>query len=154
MQSRNVDPAYCSVPDCEEVAYRDCDGRPLCNTHRQQLKRGRRVGPVKERDLTAVERCLDAAGELAGAPDDDAEYERRRRRLLAACTDLGREQVGRLIADGQRAARRRGVHVGRPPRVGADQVRAAVKRTGSVQAAARELGVSRWTVRRALRRQR
>lgn len=149
-----METAYCSVLDCDEVAYRDCDGRPLCNTHRMQLKRGQRVGPVKERGLTAVERALDAAGALAGAPDDDAEYERRRRRLLAACADLGRQQVGRLITEGQQAARRRGVRLGRPPQVRADQVRSAVKRAGGVQAAARQLGVSRWTVRRALRRQR
>lgn len=146
--------SYCSVSDCEDLAYRDCDGRPLCNTHRQQLKRTGLVGAVEERGLTLIERVIAAAGELAEAPDDDPEYERRRRRLLTACAELGREQVSRLVTQGQRAARRRGVQLGRPPRVPPEKVRAILKRTRSVQATAEQLGVSRWTVQRALRSER
>src|SRR5438105_6547517 len=67
--------------------------------------------------------------------------------IIAALAELERNIVVQRSVEGQRRARARGTHVGRPRRA-VDEARVTQLRAGgaSVRAVARALGVSRWVV--------
>lgn len=77
--------------------------------------------------------------------------------IIAAFAELERTMISRRTKEGLAAARRRGKRLGRPPKVPEDQlaqIRAAIESgTITVTAMAEALGVARWTLSRALRRQ-
>lgn len=74
---------------------------------------------------------------------------------LALFAEFEREQIRERTKAGMAAAKKRGVHVGRPPKLSDDQITAAVrqieKRNKSVSAVARRFGVSGTTLARAIR---
>lgn len=126
---------------CDEPAFRG----DLCSTHTKQMQRTGHTTDVQERCVSVLERVLIAADRLSNAPaDDDAEYDRRRRSLEAACAALGQEKLKHRIAAGQRSARRRGVRFGRPPKLDVQSVKKTLRM--SARAAARVLGVDPKTV--------
>lgn len=140
--------SYCVWGDCEEPTRQ---GRRLCEMHEKRRQRGADMSAPKQERLTPAERLLELAIRLADA-DSDEEFRRARRGLLSAARALGPKLSGEIIRDAMAAARRRGVRIGRPPKLTADQARAALEEHGSVIAAARALGVHRRTLQRTLRR--
>jgi len=150
--------SYCTAPECEESTRQ---GRRYCEHHEKRLQRCRcpsaarcqcLTAPKQER-LSPQDRVVEAALSLADADsEDDAEFQRRKRALLLAVRQLAPLAPGELVRQGMEAARRRGVHVGRPHELTPEQAREMVEALGSVPLAALALKVDPRTVRRALAR--
>ena len=77
--------------------------------------------------------------------------------MMSALAEFERRTLSQRTREGLAAARKRGVRIGRPPRLSEQQLRKARRRIErervSVKAVADELGVARWTLARSLRRQ-
>lgn len=77
--------------------------------------------------------------------------------IMSALAEFERRNLIQRTKEGMEAARRRGVRLGRPPKLSADQVakaRELLARRGATQTAvAKKLGVSIWTLSRALKRE-
>lgn len=76
--------------------------------------------------------------------------------LQSAVAEYERRTISRRTREGLAAARARGSRIGRPPTMSADEVRDARARVAVGQtrsAVAREMGVPRWTLSRAIRKQ-
>lgn len=128
----------------------------LCAGHRKQKSRGGALRPLNDAlagRLTPAQNLHEAGLSVADAPvDDDPEYNRRvDKHKKAAITFARHHQVVKTLEafDRRRAA---GLRIGRPPKVTAAQVRAAVVEAGGVRAAAKLLKMSRNAIRAALRR--
>lgn len=142
--------SYCTVAECEESTRQ---GRIRCDFHEKRHQRGQPLTAPKAERLSPKGRLLEAAICLADADsEDDVEYQRRERALLLAARQLASHVPGEVVRQGMDAARRRGVHVGRPRAMTPEQARALVARMGSTALAAKAGKVSASTVRRALRR--
>lgn len=141
-------PSYCTVSECEEPTR---EGRVRCEFHEKRHQRGQSLTAPKVERLTPKQRVLEAAISLADA-ETDAEYEKAERAMLKAARDAGPRLHGELVRQGMAEARRRGVRLGRPREVTPEQAREAVRRCGSIVAAARALGRNRDTISDALRR--
>jgi DNA invertase Pin-like site-specific DNA recombinase len=76
--------------------------------------------------------------------------------MLSALAEFERRTLSQRTKEGLQAARRRGKRIGRPPSLTDHQVRNACDRIretgGSASSVAREMGVPRWTLSRAIRR--
>jgi hypothetical protein len=146
--SGDRDPTYCEVGECEEETE---EGRRYCPLHTKRHQRGKRgaeLSAPKAARLPPAERALELVGQLVEAPaEDDREYDRRRRKALGACKELGLHEVRESIRRGMEAAKAKGVHVGRPRKLAGDEERARtlVKRLG-VTGAAEVLEVHRNTL--------
>jgi hypothetical protein len=140
--------SYCEAPGCERETR---ESRTYCDTHQKQKQRTGKVGAIEQR-LSPKERLEEAA--LAyGLAEEDDEFNEARRVLFKAARTLGPSLAhGELVRQGQAAARRRGVHVGRRPTLAVAEAVSAVARLGSASRAAEALKVSPRTVQRALRR--
>ncbi|MFY9294274.1 MAG: recombinase family protein [Methylorubrum rhodinum] len=76
--------------------------------------------------------------------------------IQSAVAELERRRTSRRTKEGLAAARARGSRIGRPPTMSADEVRDARARVAvgqSRSAVAREMGVPRWTLSRAIGRE-
>ena len=73
--------------------------------------------------------------------------------VMAAAAQFERRNLSKRTKEGMEAARKRGVRLGRPPKLSPDQVAEIKKRTKSddcdIAILASEFGVSKWTVERA-----
>jgi len=143
-------PSYCTAGECEEPTRQ---GRRFCEFHEKRFQRGQSLTAPKQERLSPNERVVEAALRFAEADsEDDAEYEKSKRDLFRAARQAGATAAGELVRQGHVEARRRGVHIGRPPEVTHAQALEVVSREGSIAAAARALGKSRPTIYRALGR--
>lgn len=74
--------------------------------------------------------------------------------IMAATAQFERQNLIKRTKEGMEAARRRGVRLGRPPKLSPDQVADAKHRLkhdpSSLKALAEEFGVSIWTIERAV----
>lgn len=77
--------------------------------------------------------------------------------MLSALAEFERRTLSQRTKEGMQAARRRGKRIGRPPSLTERQVRDARQRIEiggrSATSVAAEMGVARWTLSRAIRRQ-
>lgn len=127
---------------CEELAYR----KGLCPLHLKQQQRQRPFTPKAEK-LNLEEKAIEAWSAYVEASSvDDREYERKRRAALASALELGQTKLSERVRRGLALAKRRGVRLGRPPKVDDDQVKRLLKQLGSIRAVAAKLGVSTSTV--------
>lgn len=142
--------SYCTVSDCERPTR---EGRSRCEMHEKRYQRRQPLdAPVAER-LNPKERLLEAAHRwVESDAENDAEFQRHERAVIRAARQLAPQASSELIRAAMADARARGVRLGRPPKVSAEQARQLVERLGTVTLAALALGVDRATVRRALAR--
>lgn len=125
---------WCSISDCG----RKVSAAGLCATHRRRKRLGLLMSaPIREREVTLseAEALTASALQYADAETDD-EFRDGKAALLKAALTYVREEHP----------------IGRPPRLTRAQAESAVAMHGNKSAAARALGVSRRTVRRALAR--
>lgn len=120
----------CAFDGCEADALKG----ELCPGHLKQRQRGQPLTALRRRSKSPLERLTEAAIAYADASDasEDA-FARARdnlRKAAAAC----------------------GLRIGRPRKVDPEVVARVLKRAGGILQAARALGVSRNTVKRALAR--
>lgn len=142
--------SYCTVAECESPTRQ---GRIRCDFHEKRHQRGQTLTAPKQERLSPKDRLLEAAFRLAESDsENDAEYERNARALLRAARRLAPQASGEVVRRGMAEARTRGVRLGRPPEVTAEQAAEAVRTMGSIAAAARALGASRPAIYRALGR--
>lgn len=76
--------------------------------------------------------------------------------LIGALAEFERRMLGQRTREGLAAARKRGVRLGRPPKLSDKQLRQARRRIANKEAVchvAKDYGVAPWTLTRALRRQ-
>lgn len=131
-------------------------GRPakrggLCWGHRKRKSRGQVVSTeLTTRPASSLERLLEAAITYADAGEDE-DFSRAMDNLRKAGAAYGKRHVGEAIRKALAARKERGEPVGRPRKISALEAREAVAKSGGIRGAARELGVSRETVRRALK---
>lgn len=142
--------AYCAISTCERETR---DGRELCDLHEKRKQRGGDMhAPVQERlnpeqrFFEALERYNDVSSE------DDGAYLHERKRLLAAVANFSNNAMSAIVKQALAEARARGIRLGSPPKLDYANIHGLVALWGGVSRAARELGVSRRTVQRALRR--
>ena len=137
----------CRAEDCTNLSARD----GLCWSHARRKREGASMQLAK-RPATPIERVREAALTYAevDAEDDDA-FRRADDNLRKAAIAYGAREVIDRIRKGLERRRQAGLHVGRPRKVEPKAAIDAVTETGSVQKAATKLGVSRYTVGRALR---
>lgn len=140
----------CYAEDCLNPV----DGHGLCSTHRKRQARGTPLSaPKLDRTRSHLEVALDASIALADADtSDDAAWGRAKDNWRKAVIAYARRELAAAIAAGLRRRARAGLSIGRPARLSHQEATAAVERSGGVRAAARELGVARSVVTRALRR--
>lgn len=147
----------CTIDSCERPAAR----AGLCWAH---VKRRQEKRPLDspladtqarsgEHEMTPLERLEKTALDLADAEEDE-DYERARERLRKLVDLEGRRKAKMRIQAALDAAKKRGVHVGRPPSVTAEAVLRAIEEFKTKAAAGRALGVSRFVVARAVRKAR
>lgn len=139
----------CYAPDCLNPV----DGHGLCSTHRKRQQRGTSLEtPKVDKSRTPFEVALDASLKLADVDsEDDAKYASAKDNWRKAILAYARRELGEAVRVGVSRRRRAGLKIGRPPRVTAEQARAALEQHGGVRPAARALGISRAALKRALR---
>jgi hypothetical protein len=126
---------YCRGPECDRPAFRG----ELCEAHTKQQQRTGKLTPIAEK-LTPEQRAFEAGNAMLEWDGDDAGFERLRRAYILACKVLGRKAHDDAVAKGRTAARARGVHMGRPPRVSDEElVHAYEVSRGNVSQTARYL---------------
>lgn len=140
----------CYAEDCLNPV----DGHGLCSTHRKRQVRGTPINaPKVDKSRSHLEVALDASIALADADtSDDEEWARAKDNWRKAVLAYARRELRAAIIAGLRRRARAGLSLGRPARLSRDEAVAAVARAGGVRAAARELGVARSVVTRALKR--
>lgn len=122
----------CGFPDCDLPAH---NGAEYCWGHSKQRTRGQALRPLRgwgRSPIEALESAMYAYVETDS--EDDEAFARNRSLFLRAARRFGRQGSG-----------------GRPP-MNVELALNAVRAAGGVRAAARLLGVSRNTIRAALRR--
>lgn len=139
---------YCTVGECEEPTRQ---GRARCEFHEKRYQRGQSLTAPKAERLSASARLLEAAIRLADA-EGDADYDKAARDILRAARQAAPAAHGALVRLGLEAARKRGVRLGRPPALTAQEAMALLKQHGTLVRAAAARGVSRWAIWRALGR--
>lgn len=139
---------------CENCGDPTRDGnRSFCARCEKRRQRGQSLAAPKQERLSPADRVLEAVGEWVDADsEDDEAYQAKRRAALRACRAFAPHASSEAIREGLREAKRRGVRVGRPPKLDAESARVMLARLGSVAQAAKALGVDRGTVSRALAR--
>jgi DNA invertase Pin-like site-specific DNA recombinase len=137
---------YCRGPECDRPAFRG----DLCEAHTKQQQRTGKLTAIAEK-LTAEQRAFEAGNAMLEWDGDDAGFERLRRAYLLACKVLGRKGYLDGVRKGLEAARARGVRLGRPPKVGLEEIRSKLSIVKSVAMVAQLLGVHRRTIERHLR---
>jgi hypothetical protein len=142
--------SYCTAAECEEPSRQ---GRAYCEHHEKRHQRGQSLTAPKAERLSPKEALLVAAQRWVDTDsEDDAEYQRRERAVLRAALRSAPHVTGESVRQGMAEAQQRGVRLGRPPVVTAEQAKEMVRRLGTAALAARALDVSESAVRRALRR--
>lgn len=140
----------CRIEDCENEA----DGHGLCSAHRKRSKKGGNLAAPLKPAPTArapLEVLQDAALRYADADSDD-DYRAATDVLRKAAQTYGRKAQHHLIAEGLWRRKAAGLPVGRPAKLTRSQAEAAVAKYGGRRTAARALGVSPRSLRRALKR--
>lgn len=116
--------------------------------------------------MTDERRTIKAGTALLEADEaDDSEYEARRRAFLNACVRLGIKKLtsamraaifaqhnSLLVRQGQQRAKRRGVRLGRPPKLDPSEVRRLLRTLKSPLKVAKALGVHEATIHRYKRK--
>jgi len=140
----------CYAEDC----FAPVDGHGLCSAHRKRQARGTSLSaPKVDKSRSRLEVALDASIALADADtSDDAAWARAKDNWRKAILAYARRELRAAIIAGLRRRARAGLSLGRPARLSRQEATTAVERAGGVRAAARELGVARSVVTRALKR--
>lgn len=140
---------YCANPDCERATQ---EGRKWCARCYKNVQRHGRCRPPAEQ-LPPEERFFEAARRWVETnAEDDQAYEANRRAAYAAARSAVGREAGQAVRAGMARAQRRGVQLGRPPKLQTDdRVRLIVARVG-ISVAAQLLAVHRNTLARALQR--
>lgn len=157
--------SYCNAGDCEEPTR---GGRRYCEFHEKRYQRALERGlsgtelaaymaAPKAEKLSPIDRHMEASIRLLESDAENEEEFRENRRAWirsgkVAFSGAHSGPSGEAVRRGQEAARQRGVHIGRPPKVTPEKAREMVQRLGSVALAAKALDVDPDTVRRASRR--
>jgi hypothetical protein len=137
---------YCTVAECE----RELTGHgDMCDLHSKRKQRGQSLSAPVQEKLTLEGRFIEVCIALADSDDDD-QFKARRRAALAIARQLGRKGDGERIKEAMAAARARGVHVGRPPKMSAKKARELLAQEGSITRASAAAKVTRTTFRKAL----
>ena len=121
---------------------------------------GERLGRVATPALEltfAVELLRHALGDYGNCDSaDDAAFERVGDNLVAAAVNYlcasEKAAMSRAVRKALRAKRATGIQLGRPRRLTEDAMQAALSADDSMARVAEKLGVSRWTLRRAIKR--
>jgi hypothetical protein len=141
---------YCDAPGCDDPLNPGFPrpvaghGRGKCSSHMKQLQRTGRTTVIAEK-LNQEERAI-KLGTAFLESDDDGDYERNRTAFLSACIGLGQHARTAALKKGFERAKRRGVRLGRPPKVSLEEVLRVYSLLGSVTATARVLRLSKSAV--------
>lgn len=141
---------HCAIDGCG----RRCVSGRLCATHRRRKRLHLpMMAPIRERATEAEEALTEAALRYADAAAEDPNAFRTGKNMLVdAAKTFGRQAHHHLIKEGLWRRKAAGLPIGRPPKLTRAQAQAAVRKYGTKSAAARALGVDRWTLRNALGR--
>lgn len=132
----------------------DADGNGLCSAHRKRAKNGGDLSaPLKPapHSREPLEVLTDAAIRYADAETDE-EFKKAKDVLRKAAQNYGPKHQHHVIAEGLWRRKAAGLPVGRPAKITRAEAEAAVATNGGRRAAAKSLGVSPRTIRRALKR--
>lgn len=141
--------SLCTVDGCLNAEQKG----GLCHGHIKRRQRGDALTPLKQRPATTWERITEAALAYANADSmDDREFRRASDNLRTAVDAARVTKTAELLHQAQLAARRRGVHIGRPAKYPAEEIARVLDEMGHIGKAAARLQVSHMTVRRALAR--
>jgi molybdenum-dependent DNA-binding transcriptional regulator ModE len=139
----------CAVDGCPNEAKRG----GYCWAHVRRRQRGQALSTeIRQRPQSAFERVTACIHAYVDA-DSDEEFARARDNLRKACAAYSQQATSELTREAMAKLKTAGVHVGRPPKVTREVAITVVAREGSMAKAALLLGVSWWTIRRALRRE-
>lgn len=105
--------------------------------------------PIRQRPKTPFERITECVLAYADAEDDD-DFAHARDNLRKAAAAYGSSATSELVRDALAKLKAAGVKLGRPRKVTLELVAEVIVREGRVCRAAAVLGVSRWTIRRAI----
>lgn len=144
--------SLCTIDGCEQQASK-CG---LCWAH---YKRRQQQKPLFVPTRATYASPLDvvaAAAERYASAEEESDFVKARDNLRKASARHGQANFRLKVSQRTRRAlsmaRKRGVHLGRPVLVDGEKARAALAEHRTVARAAKALGVSERTLRRALRR--
>lgn len=140
----------CSVEGC----LRPVEAGGLCAGHRKRKTRGTTIaGELRDDTRSPAEILTDAAIALADADaEDDEAWRRAKKSHEYAAESFARRRTKARIRETLTKLRAEGVRLGRPVSVSEEAVARAIETFRSMTVAAQTLGVSRWTIRRRLKR--
>lgn len=124
-------------------------GTPKCEAHLKQLWRTGKMVPIAEK-LTPLEKAMAAMADVLEADSDD-DYDTAVRNFALTSKGFGAKERSEAIKRALAEVRAKGVRLGRPPKTDRGTVLLLYVHLGA-SVAARELGVSRTAVYRAIAR--
>jgi DNA invertase Pin-like site-specific DNA recombinase len=147
-QAENAGMATCSVDGCE----RDAARGGMCWGHDKARREGQPLRPLRSyaNPLESLRESAYALADLDSDGGSDREFRRLDQNLQDAAKRFGRRSFSEAVHEGMEAARARGAKIGRPALIPPGAAQAAVRMHGGVRKAAKALGVSHWSVLRAI----